>query len=403
MVESMNGDSTVLVANGEVRADTCELTVVLPCLNESETLAVCIRKTRASLASLGIDGEVLVADNGSVDGSQDIARLEGARVVDVPRRGYGAALRGGIEAAHGRFVLMADADDSYALDDLGPFVEQLRAGADLVMGNRFSGGIAPDAMPFLHRWLGNPVLSGLGRWLFHVPVGDFHCGMRAFRRDRVLALGLRCDGMEFATEMIVRASMAGLTFVEVPTTLRPDGRSRAPHLRTWRDGWRHLRFLLAFSPRWLVLYPALALFTVGAAGLLWLSFGPRAVGHIEFSVQSMLVCATAVIVGMQAASLAVASHGYLAHLEILPPSPRLERFIERLTLERGLLGGVLSTLLGMAAFVTALVRWSSTGFGQLDVISTIRVPIIGMVLVVGGLQLIMLSFMMSLVRVERGE
>jgi len=386
--------------------DSVELSIVIPCLNEAETLARCIEKARLGIQRAGVRGEIIVADNGSTDGSPSIAQKSGARVVPVKEKGYGSALRGGIQAASGKWILMGDADDSYDFSDITGFVNKFREGFELIMGCRLpvgGGTILPGAMPWKNRWLGNPVLSGLGRWLFHVPVGDFHCGMRAFRRDRVLALGLRCDGMEFATEMIVRASMAGLTFAEVPTTLRPDGRSRAPHLRTWRDGWRHLRFLLAFSPRWLVLYPALALFTVGAAGLLWLSFGPRAVGHIEFSVQSMLVCATAVIVGMQAASLAVASHGYLAHLEILPPSPRLERFIERLTLERGLLGGVLSTLLGMAAFVTALVRWSSTGFGQLDVISTIRVPIIGMVLVVGGLQLIMLSFMMSLVRVERGE
>jgi glycosyltransferase involved in cell wall biosynthesis len=229
-------------------AGLIELSVVLPCLNEAETLATCVRKAQESLLRLGVVGEVVVADNGSTDGSQEIAMAHGARVVDVPRRGYGAALMAGIGAAHGEYVLMADADDSYALDDLDDFVAALRDGADLVMGNRFKGGIEAGAMPFLHRYLGNPVLSKMGRVLFQIPVRDFHCGIRAFRRDRMMELGLRTSGMEFASEMVVRASLAQLNIVEVPTTLRPDGRSRSPHLRTWRDGWRHLRFLLAFSP-----------------------------------------------------------------------------------------------------------------------------------------------------------
>jgi len=379
---------------------TCELTVVLPCLNEAETLGVCIGKACASLAQLGVDGEVVVADNGSDDGSQQIARDAGARVVDVPRKGYGAALMGGIRAARGRYVLMADADDSYALDDIGAFVEALRGGADLVMGNRFLGGIEPGAMPFLHRYVGNPVLSGVGRRLFHIPVRDFHCGMRAFRRDRVLALGLQTTGMEFASEMLVRASLADLTITEVPTVLRPDGRSRPPHLNTWKDGWRHLRFLLAFSPRWLLLYPALVLLAAGLLGLVWLALGPREVGRLELSVQSMLVCATAAIVGLQAAGLALVSHGYVAHLDIVPASPRIERILERITLERGLVAGLLCLLAGVAAFIYAVVFWGSQRFGQLDVISTIRVPIVGMVLVVGGLQLMLVSFTMSLIDVR---
>src|SRR5664279_2781489 len=354
----------------------------MPCLNEAETLAICIRKARSSLSSLGVDGEVLIADNGSDDGSQDIARAEGARVVPIPRRGYGAALQGGIEAARGRFVLMADADDSYALDDIGGFVQALRGGADLVMGNRFQGGIAPGAMPPLHRYLGNPVLSLVGRLFFKIPVGDFHCGMRAFRRDRILALGMRTDGMEFASEMVVRASLNKLAITEVPTTLRPDGRSRAPHLRTWRDGWRHLRFLLAFSPRWLMLYPALILLVVGGIGLLWLSFGPRQIGAVAFSLQTMLACAAAVIAGVQTLGLAIVSRSYAAHLGLLPSSERLENWLERITLER------------------ALVRWGSEGFGALDPMTTMRVPILGMVFIIGGLQLIMVSFTMSLSRID---
>jgi hypothetical protein len=321
-------------------------------------------------------------------------------VVPIPRRGYGAALQGGIEAARGRFVLMADADDSYALNDIGGFVQALRGGADLVMGNRFQGGIAPGAMPPLHRYLGNPVLSLVGRLFFKIPVGDFHCGMRAFRRDRILALGMRTDGMEFASEMVVRASLNKLAITEVPTTLRPDGRSRAPHLRTWRDGWRHLRFLLAFSPRWLMVYPALLLLIIGGIGLLWLSFGPHQVGAVAFSVQTMLACATAVIAGVQTLGLAIVSRSYAAHLGLLPSSERLENWLERVTLERGLVIGVIAVLLGIAAFVVALVRWGSEGFGALDPMTTMRVPILGMVFIIGGLQLIMVSFTMSLSRID---
>jgi hypothetical protein len=378
----------------------CEVTILLPCLNEAETVAICVRKARGSLVALGIDGEVLVADNGSDDGSQQLARAEGARVVPIDRRGYGAALQGGIEAARGRYVIMADADDSYALDDIGGFVEQLRAGADLVMGNRFRGGIAPGAMPPLHRYLGNPVLSLMGRVFFKIPVGDFHCGMRGFRRDKVLGLGMRTDGMEFASEMVVRASLTKLTITEVPTTLRKDGRTRAPHLRTWRDGWRHLRFLLAFSPRWLMLYPALLLLTVGGLGLLWLSFGPHEVGGVAFSVQTMLACATAVIVGGQTLGLAIVARAYAARLGLLPSHPGLERTLERFTLERGVVVGLIAAVLGVGAFVIALVRWGSVGFGALDPITTMRLPILGMVCIVGGLQMIMVSFTVSLSRIS---
>jgi glycosyltransferase involved in cell wall biosynthesis len=377
--------------------ETCELSIVLPCLNEAETLAVCIRKAQDSLRSLGVSGEVIVADNGSTDGSQDIARAEGARVVDVPRKGYGAALRGGIEAAGGRYVLMGDADDSYALDDIGGFLEALRGGADLVMGNRFQGGIEPGAMPFLHRYIGNPVLSWAGRLFFHVPIGDFHCGMRAFRRDRVLALGMQTEGMEFASEMVVRASLRGLRIEEVPTRLRPDGRSRPPHLRTWRDGWRHLRFLFAFSPRWFLLYPGLAMITAGLLGLILLAVDDRTIGSLTFGVHTMLACATAVVAGLQVTGVAVISRSYAAHLGLLPRNARLEKWLERTTLERGLLLGSLLALAGIVCFVLALVDWGSTGFGALDPVSTMQLPILGMVLIVGGAQLAVVGFAVSLI------
>ncbi len=386
----------------EARSTTrvVELSVVLPCLNEAETLEVCVTKALRSLEQLGVDGEVIVADNGSTDGSQDIARASGARVVDVSRRGYGAALAAGIEAAGGEYVLMADADDSYALDDIGGFLDALRDGADLVMGNRFSGGVAPGAMPFLHRYVGNPVLSRLGRLFFNVPIGDFHCGMRAFRRDRMLELGLRTSGMEFASEMVVRASLAHLRITEVPTTLRPDGRSRAPHLRTWRDGWRHLRFLLAFSPRWLLFYPSMFLLFAGLAGLLWLSVGPQQVGGVGFGVHSMLAFATMFVVGLQGVGLSVIARSYAAHLGLLPPpSGRLIIGIARASLERGLWVGGLLILLGAGCFVFALSNWGAAGFGQLDVVETMRIPILGMVLIVSGFQLINVSFTLSLTRI----
>jgi Glycosyl transferase family 2 len=376
-----------------------ELSVVLPCLNEAETLATCIRKATRSFATLGVVGEVVVADNGSTDGSQDIARDEGAVVVDVPRRGYGAALMAGIRASRGGYVLMADADDSYALDDLGGFLRELRGGADLVMGNRFRGRIEPGAMPFLHRYVGNPVLSMLGRLFFHIPVGDFHCGIRAFRRDRVLELGLVTSGMEFASEMVVRASLAELRIREVPTVLRPDGRSRAPHLRTWRDGWRHLRFLLAFSPRWLLLYPSLLFQAVGLAGLAWLLVGPRSVGRVVFDVHSMLAFATIFVLGVQGLGLAVIARSYAAHLGLLAQSQRLLRVLMRMSLERGLVLGGLFLLAGAACFVVALTTWGAAGFGPLDVAQSLRLPIVGSVLAVTGSSIITVSFTLSLTQI----
>jgi hypothetical protein len=375
-----------------------ELSVVLPCLNEAETLETVIRKALASFRELGVAGEVVVADNGSTDGSQDIARAAGVRVVDVPVQGYGAALRAGIESAQGTYVIMGDADDSYALDQLGPFIEALRGGADLVMGNRFAGGIAAGAMPWVHRYVGNPVLSFLGRLFFHIPVHDFHCGMRGFRRDRIRSLGLQTTGMEFASEMVVRSSLAKLTMVEVPTTLKPDGRSRPPHLRTWRDGWRHLKFLLAFSPRWLFLYPSLLLLGVGVLGMAVLSVGPLTVGPVVFDVQTMIVASAAVVLGVQGTGLALATRAFAARLGLLPPSARLDRLLDRFALERGLVVGALLSLVGCLFFIAAVVHWQGTGFGRLA-LDEIRTPLIGLVLVVSGAQMILVSFMLSLTRI----
>jgi glycosyltransferase involved in cell wall biosynthesis len=374
------------------------LTVVLPCLNEAETLEICIRKAQKSIADLGIEGEVLVADNGSTDGSQDIARRCGARVVDVPIRGYGAALRAGIEAATSPFVIMGDADDSYALDNLGPFYRSLQEGNDVVMGNRFKGGIEPGAMPWLHKYIGNPVLSYLGRKFFRVPIGDFHCGLRGFRRDRILKLGLQTTGMEFASEMVVRAAQRKYKIAEVPTTLKPDGRSRPPHLRTWRDGWRHLRFLLAFSPRWLFLYPAYALMLIGAVATVALLFGPVKIGHVTFETQTMTVAATSLIIGTQIAALSLVARSYATHLGLQPRSPKLERVLERITLEWGLIIGALLSLAGVAFFVGALLHWRHHSYGELAA-RDMRVPLAGMVLLVAGVQVALVSFTLSLTQI----
>ncbi|MBD3782942.1 MAG: glycosyltransferase family 2 protein [Micrococcales bacterium] len=375
------------------------LTVLLPCLDEAETLATVIGRARGSIEELGLDAEVLVADNGSTDGSQDIARAAGARVLDVPTRGYGAALKAGIAEARGRYVIMGDADDSYALEDLGPFVEALDAGADLVMGNRFAGGIGPGAMPPLHRWLGNPVLSFLGRLFFKIPVHDFHCGMRGMRRDRIVALGLRTDGMEFASEMVVHSALSRLRIVEVPTTLRKDGRSRPPHLRTWRDGWRHLKFLLAFSPRWLYYYPSLVLLVLGLVAMVALYPGPLTVGGVSWDVQTMVVAATATVLGVQGVGMALLARAFSAGLGLLPRSRRLDTVLSRFALENGIVAGLVLTVAGLLFFVGAVLRWSAQDFGALEH-AAVRDPLVGLVLVVTGTQLVLVSFMLSLVRMQ---
>jgi glycosyltransferase involved in cell wall biosynthesis len=380
---------------------SCELSIVMPCLDEAETIATCVTKARTFLEQSGIDGEVCVADNGSTDGSQEIARSCGARVIEVPEKGYGNALMGGIEGAHGTYVIMGDADDSYDFLHLQPFVDQLRAGDDLVMGNRFRGGIVPGAMPPLHRYVGNPVLSFVGRLFFGIPVGDFHCGLRGFRRDAVLALNLRTTGMEFASEMVVRSSLAGLRISEVPTTLSPDGRSRPPHLRSWRDGWRHLRFLLLFSPRWLFLYPGLALMAVGLLALVRLSFGPVTLGSTSFDIGSLIYAAAAVIIGYQAVVFAILTKVYSINHGLLPPDPRLDRVFRWARLETGLLAGALLVLLGLVLSVAAAVQWSEVGFGSLDPSENIRHVVPAAVALAIGMQTIFNSFFLSVLGLGR--
>ncbi|WDR00954.1 glycosyltransferase family 2 protein [Devosia sp. J2-20] len=335
-------------------AKQLELTILMPCLNEAETLAICIAKASSFLQSSGIKGEVLIADNGSTDGSRKIAEAAGAVVVPIEERGYGAALAGGINAARGRYIIMGDADDSYDFSRLDAFVAQLRDGADLVMGNRFAGGVAPGAMPWHHRYIGNPVLSALGRLLFRTPIRDFHCGLRGFSRAAVLNLNLRTTGMEFASEMVVKATLARLDVREVPTTLAKDGRSRPPHLRSFRDGWRHLRFLLLFSPRWLFLYPGIALLCLGLLVGAILLPGPLRLGGVSFDVHTFLVAALCIIVGLQSISFAVIGRRFASRYGFIPRSGSYDRLLEGLTLERTLLVAVLLMMIGFAALVWGL-------------------------------------------------
>ena len=303
-----------------------EITILMPCLNEAETLAACIREAQAAIESAGVSGEVLIADNGSTDGSGELARSLGARVVDVRTPGYGSALTGGIAAARGQYVLMGDADGSYDFGELPKFLAALRAGKDLVMGCRLPAGggrVLPGAMPWTHRWIGNPVLTALGRLFFAVPAHDFHCGLRAFRRDVVLDLGLQCPGMEFASEMVVKASFVGLPMAEVPVTLRPDRRSRPPHLRSWRDGWRHLRFMLLASPRWLFLMPGLALATLSLVAFLRLAVGPLQVGQVTFDVNTLVLAGAGLVAGTQMMLLGILATAFAVQQGIAPPSPLL--------------------------------------------------------------------------------
>lgn len=379
-----------------------DLTILMPCLNEAETLAFCVRQAIQAIRDSGLQGEVVVADNGSTDGSQEIARSEGARVVDVPVRGYGAALIAGIEAARGKYVMMADADASYHFEHLPRFTPKLEEGYDLVMGNRFSGSIEPGAMPPLHKYLGNPVLSAIGRIFFGIPVRDFHCGLRAFRRDSVLALNLRTTGMEFASEMVVKSSLAGLRMTEVPTTLSPDGRSRPPHLRSWRDGWRHLRFLLLYSPRWLFFYPGLLLFAIGFVLSLLLLPGPLPIGHGRtLDVDALTYALGLVLIGAHITVFAVSAKVFGTQEGFLPPNPNFERLFKYITLETGVLFGCLLLLVGAIIFGYAMYLWHAAGFGNMSAQHMLRLTLPSATCFMLGVEAIFASFFLSLLGLNR--
>ena len=374
-----------------------ELTILMPCLNEAETLAQCIDLAQEFLRRSGIVGEVLIADNGSTDGSQEIAIAHGARVVPVPRRGYGAALIGGIEAAAGRYTIFGDADMSYDFANLDPFVERLRAGHDIVMGNRFRGGISPGAMPPLHKYLGNPVLSMIGRLFFKVPTKDFHCGLRGFATARIRALDLNATGMEFASEFVVRAALAGYDIVEVPTTLKPDGRSRPPHLRTWRDGWRHLRFLLLYSPKWLFFYPGLLLVFLGIVAAAALLPGPvQLTPNVTLDTHTLLAASVSIVIGLQFVSASVLARRYGALNGLLPINTRVSKAIGELSLEAVLLIGFALFLFGAIGVGYGVVTWANVGFGPLEGGFMIRLLTVSLTLVASGLQLAMLAFLSGL-------
>ncbi len=381
--------------------ETIEVSVVMPCLNEAETLETCIVKARRALEQANISGEIVVADNGSTDGSVEIAERLGARVVNVRAKGYGNALMGGIASAVGKYVVMGDADDSYDFGHIPRFVEQLRTGADLVMGNRFQGGIQRQAMPALHRYFGNPALTRLGRLFFGSPVGDFYCGLRGFRKDAYERMGLRTTGMEFATEMIVKATLLQFRVAEVPTTLSPDGRSRPPHLRTWRDGWRTLRFFLLYSPRWLFLYPGMGLMLIGSLLGLWLLPNPRTVGTITFDVHTMVYAAAFVLLGFQAIAFAVFTKFFAISEGLLPPDPTLDKLFQYITLEVGIAVGTLLTTTGLATSVYAVGAWGSKHFGPLDYSHTMRLVIPSMLFLTLGVQTVFASFFMSVLGLRR--
>lgn len=373
-----------------------EFTILMPCLNEAETIARCVGKARRFLDDRGIDGEVLVADNGSTDGSQALAVSAGARVVRASQKGYGSALIVGIRAARGRFVIMGDADDSYDFSSLDGFVERLRAGDQVVMGNRFSGSILPGAMPPLHRYLGNPVLSSIGRLFFKVPCKDFHCGLRGFHRDSVLALDLQSPGMEFASELIVKAKLRGLAINEVPITLHPDGRTRPPHLQTWRDGWRHLRFLLLFSPRWLFLYPGLLLVAIGSLVTAALVVTPIDLGFVHLGEGALVATSVLTVIGYQAVLFACLTKVHAAAEGLLPPGLRFERVFRYVKLETGLLAGFALFVTGAVFAMVSYFAWRNAGWGQLETGATVRTVVPAALGLVLGSQTVLSSFFLSI-------
>jgi len=391
--------ATIPARDGET--DQVELTILMPCLNEAETIAVCVQKAMAFLKRANIKGEVLIADNGSSDGSQAMATALGARVVPVKERGYGAALLGGIAAARGTYIIMGDADDSYDFSALDPFVEKLREGYELVMGNRFAGGIAPGAMPPLHRILGNPVLSFIGRVLFKLPVRDFHCGLRGFNTAAIRRLELVTSGMEFASEMVIRSGLESLRIAEVPTTLSVDGRSRAPHLKTWRDGWRHLKLLLMYSPKWLFMFPGAVLLAMGAAlmALLWL--GPFAVSaNLVLGANSYAAACFMAIAGVQLISFGVLARYYASITGMLPRGERSDAIVRLATTDRIVRVAGLVLAAGVAIFSYAVWVWSKVHFGELTGMPQIsRAVMSGLSFIVIAIQLGFGAFMIGILRI----
>ena len=375
-----------------------ELTILMPCLNESETLAICIQKARSFLQRNDIDGEVLIADNGSTDGSKEIAVREGARVVEVSDKGYGNALIGGINAAKGKYIIMGDADDSYDFVNMEPFVEKLREGYDLVMGNRFKGGIAEGAMPFLHRYLGNPVLSFIGRLFFNIKTGDFHCGLRGFNADRIKMLKLHTPGMEFASEMVVKSSLFKYKMAEVPTTLKKDGRSHPPHLHTWRDGWRHLVFLLMYSPKWLFLIPGLIILILSIIGFGVLSVKMLYLKNIGIDIHTLTYLGFAIILSYQIILFALLSKFYAVNQGLIPVRHQFMKVFKFFTLEKGLVTGLILFFAGLVFSIILFKYWADKDFGNItDFSHTFRLLIPSVILMALGIQTIFSSFILRII------
>ena len=383
------------------KSEQLELSIVLPCLNEAETIGICLKKAAKFLQENKINGELVVGDNDSSDGSQEIALSFGARVVDVKLRGYGAALDGAIRTARGKYIIMGDADNSYDFSNIMPFVEKLRDGYDLVMGNRFQGGISPGAMPPLHKYFGNPLLTAIGRFFFRSNCKDFHCGLRGFNRQSILALNLQTKGMEFASEMVVKATLAKLKTTEVPITLQPDGRSRPPHLRSWRDGWRHLRFLLMYSPRWLFLLPGVLLIVLGIALFFLLLLRPLSIGTVTLDNHTFLFASGFLIIGYQALIFAMLTKIFAITAGLLPEDPTLKKAFKYFTLEVGLLFGAALILIGLCLSIFSIYHWRLAGFGPIEASKSMRLVIPGVTCLVLGSQTILSSFFLSILGLRR--
>jgi hypothetical protein len=383
--------------------ESIELTIVMPCLNEAETLASCIQKARLGLERAGVRGEVVVADNGSTDASVAVAEKAGARVVHVREQGYGSALRGGIEAAKSQWIVLGDADASYDFSRLEGFVQKFREGCDLVMGCRLpSGGgtIAPGAMPWKNRWLGNPGLSFVGRLFFKCPARDFHCGLRGVTKSAYERMELKTTGMEFASEMVIKATLKKLRIAEVPITLHRDGRSRPPHLKPWRDGWRHLRFMLLFSPRWLFTWPGLALLLLGLVLAVPLCIGPVKIGRVQFDTNTLLVAGMMTIVGFQVLFFGLFTRLYCVAGGLLPDTPQLRRLLALFSLERGIVAGLVIAAVGLGFLAAAILKWRAAGFGIISYPESLRLVIPAVTCVTLGVQTLFSSFFLSILELK---
>jgi len=375
---------------------TKELSVVMPCLNEAETIVVCIQKALTFFKANGIDGEVIIADNGSTDGSQETAISLGATVISIPQKGYGNALKGGFENANGKYIIMGDADDSYDFSALSPFIEKLREGNDMVIGNRFKGEIRKGAMPFLHKYLGNPVLSFLGRLFFKSSIGDFHCGLRGFTKEAFIKMELTTSGMEFASEMIVKANLLNLKIAEVPTVLYPDGRSRKPHLKTWSDGWRHLRFLLLYSPQWLFFMPGLFMMVVGFVFSVALILNPITISGVTFDVHTLLYSSSLFVIGFQFVVFYGFTKVFAVTQKLLPKSNRYNALFKFINLEKGLILGFLLAIIGISLSIYGLSLWSDEHYGTLETRTTLRIIIPAVTIIIIGVQIVLFSFFFSI-------